>query len=959
MRRDLNVTIVTILILLAAARGYSTHLRAGEITAVRTSCTSLTFVITITVFLDTESGVTFGGAWLDMGDNGKNSRIFIEEQATVQRPDLGPHMGMATIKKEYTYAGFGSYTITYAEEFRNEDIVNMTNSGSNQFYLTTTIILDPFLSCNQSLPVLLIPPIDRACTGVAFFHNPGAVDLDGDSLSYEMVTPWRDRNEPVWDYKQPINFDFYRDFNLANESRNGPPTFSINSTDGTIKWDAPGDVGEYNIAFHVIEWRKSSDGKWRKMSTVRRDMQIIVDDCDNNRPDLSIPNDTCVVAGANIKKTIYGFDPDKDDVKIEVYSEVLFLSSSPATFLPDPKFQSSVPAATLVLEWNTKCEHVKEQYYDVVFKITDKPKGGFPLVTFKTWKIRVVGPAPVWSVSNNPEENQYPVLEWNDYACKNASQMQIWRKVDGSLYEPAHCDTGMPAFLGYDLIETIALRDPITNEPVTRFTDIRYLAPGAKYCYRLVALYPSPKGGESYVSKDTCFIFSDSDAPVITNVSVEKTHASEGKIKVIWQSPLDIDIAKFPGPYRYEVYRATGFDTKNLVLVSAPAGITDTVFLDTGIDTEHESFTYRIVLYSNTAADHSSYTPIDTSAFASSVWLETSAMPDYIELSWKASVPWLNSSYRYPYHLVFRGTNTALENEFLLIDSVQVTESGFYYRDEGKFQDTPLDKNSTYSYRIRTRGAYGNIAIAEPLENYSQVVFVSPDEDGKPCSPTVSISQPDCNEVFSLAQCAVREFSNRISWRVDCSEQVRSYRVYAALRPDTEFVMIAENIKDTTFLDRNLTSFARCYKVVSVDGRGKESAYSEIICNDNCPYFELPNIFTPNGDGCNDYFSAFGPFNPLTQRVPDHCALNQNNYNNCVRFVENVSIAVYNRWGKEVYTYNSNKSEDSIYINWDGKDNEGIWLSSGVYYYIARVNFDVIKPEQAQQTLKGWVHLTR
>ena len=38
---------------------------------------------------------------------------------------------------------------------------------------------------------------------------------------------------------------------------------------GTISWDSPGAVGEYNIAFHVIEWR-FKNGQWVQMGYVRR-----------------------------------------------------------------------------------------------------------------------------------------------------------------------------------------------------------------------------------------------------------------------------------------------------------------------------------------------------------------------------------------------------------------------------------------------------------------------------------------------------------------------------------------------------------------------------------------------------------------------------------------------------------------------------------------------------------------
>lgn len=552
-------------------------------------------------------------------------------------------------------------------------------------------------------------------------------------------------------------------------------------------------------------------------------------------------------------------------------------------------------------------------------------------------------------------------LQWDNYICEKANRIEIWRKIDGSDFVPGNCETGMPASLGYDLISTIQLRDSLTNQKVNRFTDTNGgvgLAPGAVYCYRLVALFPNPKGGESYVSTDTCLAPILADAPVITHVSVEKTDAAEGAIRISWYSPFEINRNQFPGPYQYAVYRADGFHGSQYQLVTPMHRIADTTFVDKGIDTQNDIFNYRIVLYSNTATDRSTWVPIDTSARASSVRLEASAFPDRISLSWKAEVPWSNKSEKYPYHLIFRGRDNDGQENFILIDSVHIALNEARYVDTGLYKDIPLDNDGTYCYRILTRGTYGNSDIKEPLENFSQIICIKLDDDARPCAPEVSLTNANCDEIFASAQCMVKEFSNRIDWHTDCEEEVRSYRIYAAAGPDREFILLADNIKDTYFIDKSLSSFARCYKIKAIDAQGVESEWSEIVCNDNCPYFELPNIFTPNGDGCNEYFSAYGPFNPMKQNAPESCVFGNENFYKCIRFVDKVFFRVFNRWGKEVYNYRSS-GEDSTYINWDGKDNDGQWLSSGVYYYIVNVEFDTLDESKKHQMLKGWIQLMR
>jgi hypothetical protein len=168
------------------------------------------------------------------------------------------------------------------------------------------------------------------------------------------------------------------------------------------------------------------------------------------------------------------------------------------------------------------------------------------------------------------------------------------------------------------------------------------------------------------------------------------------------------------------------------------------------------------------------------------------------------------------------------------------------------------------------------------------------------------------------------------------------------------------NVRDTFFVDTNLPSFARCYKISAVDRSGNESELSEQFCFDNCPYYELPNVFSPNGDCYNPSFSAYGNVS-LDENSFDPCGEKRDILNirsKCARFVEKVSFTVYDRWGKELYKYQSG-GERTIYINWDGRDNSGGEVPGGVYFYVADVTFDVVDPAQKNKTFKGWVHLLR
>jgi gliding motility-associated-like protein len=110
-----------------------------------------------------------------------------------------------------------------------------------------------------------------------------------------------------------------------------------------------------------------------------------------------------------------------------------------------------------------------------------------------------------------------------------------------------------------------------------------------------------------------------------------------------------------------------------------------------------------------------------------------------------------------------------------------------------------------------------------------------------------------------------------------------------------------------------------------------ESAFSNVICLDNCPLYFLPNLFTPNGDDRNDLFQ------PIDWR-----------------YVESVDMKIYNRWGNVVFETTDPE------ILWDGREMKSDTMcADGAYYYVIRVNtirLSGIVPEQfsgAIQLLDG------
>ncbi len=852
--------------LIAAQIASATHNRAGEIIVCHIGgANSLLYEVTIITHTKISAPADRPELVLDWGDGTIDTiaRTNIED---LPAQDVRRNTYVAT----HTYAGPGTFTLQFDDQNRNGGVINVPNSIAQSFCVQTTLSILPTTGNNCSAR-FANSPIQDACLNQTWVHNPAAYDLDGDSLSYEQAICLGINCEPIPGYQFP------------------GPNYSIDPLNGTITWNAPNQLGEYNIAFIVREWRRNEFGVVVNVGSVMRDMQITVLPCSNQPPIVADIPDTCVEAGTLLNFTVQASDPNtSQNVTLNALGQPFIMPNSPATFL-SPTANNPVNG---IFNWNTNCSHVRLQPYQVVFSALDN---GEPvaLQNYSTMNITVVAPAPQNPVAT--AVGSQIELSWEQSVCSNAIGYHIYRRSGFYGFDPDHCETGVPGYTGYSFLAEV---NGVGN---TSFIDENDLVFGNEYCYMVIAVFAD--GAESYASIEFCSML-DRQVPVITNVSVEVTDPSEGVDTIRWSNAYDLDTLLRPGPYKFLLYRGTGFNNADQLIWESSThpfiAHPDTQFIDTFLNTEQEAHVYRVVLLGANGTD-----TIGSSNVASSVFISADPNDEQVTISWEHNTPWINYEYE-----VYRETAP----DVWTLVGTSTTES---------FVDTGLVNGQEYCYYVISYGEYSDTTIVSPLINYSQEVCGVPVDLTPPCVPIVSIDN-DCERPL-----------NTLTWTnpnnaCEGTDDTFSYNIYFTpeLNGEMELIATIDVISDTIFTHTDGASVAGCYSVTAIDSVGNESAFSEMVCGDNCPEYELPNIFTPNGDRNND---LFGPF-PY-------------------RGVKEIDIEIFNRWGQVVF-----KTTDPD-IDWGGTLLETAGrVPDGVYYYVCTVIFHRLEgPEPV--VLQGYVHI--
>jgi gliding motility-associated-like protein len=783
-------------------------------------------------------------------------------------------------------------------------------------------------------PVLLNEPLDEACIDKVWTHNPGCFDPDGDSLVYTLLPSLQ--YEPDKGITSPTITNNYR---FPDDGSFGNSTFRIDSRTGLITWDAPPQIGVYNIAFKVEEYRMG-----RLIGYVIRDMVIFVKPCENDPPEIETISDTCVTAGDLLRFSYKAYDPNNgDSIYLELNNGTFGDNGpfspaipNPATLTGDvtdpdsainPWPYPGLPVGSLnglttidtingVIEWDTDCGNIRSTFYQIDFYAHDnfsyygRPSRSM-LTAHKVVTISVIPPRPqnLQLVKDKGEI----ALSWDPSSCSNVVGYRIYRKIgqSGFSQDTICCDVS-PQDMGYELLAYQAGAQSTTYTDVIQSVDNIL---GDEVCYVVTAMFEDDEDGFE-PNIESCGIEAcveiGNDKLYLTNASVTVTDAAAGEMFVSWSKPDSIDDF-FPTPYTYRLYRANNNQYPIIPIAENLNFDTDTTFTDTGLDTELRGYNYRVEVISSTG------NVVFTSEVlneGSSIYLNTAGGDGYIDLSWSEDVSWQNQDYEI--HRSEAG------GPFVPIAVVQATGATTHtYRDNG------LSKTIEYCYFIRSTGSHNVPGVKDPLINDSQRSCDFARDDQPPCTPQVT-AQGNCNE--QTHQVTITKNSD------PCADETESVTILFSTRIEGPYEPVETldyaSMDEVTTLEYEVSdgaqTFAGCYVVTATDSFGNVSLLSQPSCIDFCPVLEMSNVFSPNGDGINDVLT------PLSLRD--------------VRLVECI---IFDRWGTEV-----SRSRNEISRLWDGRNNNGKLSKEGVYYYVL-VYDELGLVENERKQLKGWVMLMR
>lgn len=289
MRLILRFLLFIICLISISNQANSTHIVGGELNYRYIG--SNNYEISLTVYRDCYNGVPLfddpaGVGIFDANNNLVNTLLmnFMGSdtiEPTINAPCFVPPVNVCYEVTTYIDTinlapSTGGYQLVYQRCCRNQtilNIINPVNTGATYY----ANIPGTGLATNNSNPVFTNWPPPFICNYVPFVFDHSATDIDGDSIVYELCTPYDGATVPIPQPIPPFSppytpVSWASPFSLANIIGTIPP-LSIDAQTGILTV-TPNILGQFVLAVCAKEFRNGN-----LISTTRRDFQLNVVNC--------------------------------------------------------------------------------------------------------------------------------------------------------------------------------------------------------------------------------------------------------------------------------------------------------------------------------------------------------------------------------------------------------------------------------------------------------------------------------------------------------------------------------------------------------------------------------------------------------------------------------------------------------------------------------------------------------
>lgn len=283
-----------------------------------------------------------------------------------------------------------TFSVHFGLLARNEGI--STGAASEKFF--TEAIIYKGDGINNSSPIFTTPAAAYVCLGEDFVFNNGAVDaIDNDILTYKLVEPLSDWAKPIpyhskFSLQRPLTF-----LGFPNNNALLPQGFHLNHYNGNLSF-RPIVANEITVLAVEVTERRWIDGVLTVVGKTRRDMQIIVVNCNGNKPPKITASNIKTCAEEEVCVPIGTYDENKDDSVSLSWAGGVTNATLTILKANNPTRDSGV------LCWTPSKTHIRDAPYNFIVTATDNAS---PLLgrSSKAISIQVKrGNKPTFKVNN-------------------------------------------------------------------------------------------------------------------------------------------------------------------------------------------------------------------------------------------------------------------------------------------------------------------------------------------------------------------------------------------------------------------------------------------------------------------------------------------------------------------------------------------------------------------------------